>query len=166
MHHFHECNVRTYVTHGNQRGVWFFSLDAASKLAVIGARRLWNLNYIHSDMTLDRDGDVIRYRVQRKRDPKTTMRCAWRVDEPLPPSQPGDLAHFFTERYALFTVDRKGRPKIGRIWHEPWPLRRAELLELDDRLVSASGVDVDTTAPPTVHGAAHLDVLAWPLEDA
>src|ERR1044071_3699898 len=35
---FHECNVRTYVTCRGVPGVWFFSLDAASTLAVWGAR--------------------------------------------------------------------------------------------------------------------------------
>src|SRR5213592_3708461 len=28
VHHFHECNVRTYVTYRGEPGVWFFSLDA------------------------------------------------------------------------------------------------------------------------------------------
>ena len=166
MHHFHECNVRTYITRGEQRGVWFFSLDAASKLAVIGARRLWNLNYIYSDMSLCRDGETIHYEVKRKANPATTMRCAWRVGDPLPQSQPGELAHFLTERYALFTVDRRGRPKIGCIRHEPWSLYSAEVLELDDHLVSAAEIDMDTAAPPTLHYAEHLEVQAWPLHHA
>ena len=32
---FHELNVRTYVHAGGRPGVWFFSLDAASSIAVI-----------------------------------------------------------------------------------------------------------------------------------
>jgi len=35
---FAELNVRTYVTADDKPGVWFFSLDAASKLAVRAAR--------------------------------------------------------------------------------------------------------------------------------
>src|SRR3981081_847179 len=36
---FHELNFRTYVTlPGNGPGIWFFSLDAASFLAVAAAR--------------------------------------------------------------------------------------------------------------------------------
>ena len=31
---FEELNVRTYVVYGGKPGVWFFSLDAASRLAV------------------------------------------------------------------------------------------------------------------------------------
>src|SRR5689334_19227991 len=43
---FLELNVRTYVTlEGKDPGVWFFSLDAASALAVAGARASIGLPY-------------------------------------------------------------------------------------------------------------------------
>src|SRR5262245_23161746 len=48
---FPELNVRTYVTHGGKPGVWFFSLDAAQRLAVIAARRRFHLPYFHARMT-------------------------------------------------------------------------------------------------------------------
>ena len=40
---FHEINVRTYVRHGDEEGVWFFSLDASNPLAVRAARRVVHL---------------------------------------------------------------------------------------------------------------------------
>src|SRR5947199_10426306 len=41
---FHEVNVRTYVHRdGRDPGVWFFSLDTSSTLAVEGARAFYNL---------------------------------------------------------------------------------------------------------------------------
>ena len=36
---FRELNVRTYVTRDGKPGIWFFSLDASSRLAVEAARR-------------------------------------------------------------------------------------------------------------------------------
>jgi uncharacterized protein YqjF (DUF2071 family) len=55
---FHETNVRTYVHRdGRDPAVYFFSLDAASALAVIGARALFSLPYHHARMRLDRDPD-------------------------------------------------------------------------------------------------------------
>ena len=43
---FHETNVRTYVhAGGRDPGVWFFSLDASSALAVMAARALLGLPY-------------------------------------------------------------------------------------------------------------------------
>ena len=49
---FPELNVRTYVRVGDQAGVWFFSLDAASRLAVRVARRQFHLPYFDADMTV------------------------------------------------------------------------------------------------------------------
>src|SRR5579883_3335517 len=52
---FHETNVRTYVHRGGRDpGVWFFSLDAANRLAVLGARLAFHLPYYHARMLLER----------------------------------------------------------------------------------------------------------------
>jgi uncharacterized protein len=56
---FAELNVRTYVTDGNNPGVWFFSLDAANPVAVAAARRLFHLPYFNARMSLRDDGKSI-----------------------------------------------------------------------------------------------------------
>ena len=122
---FHECNVRTYVTDRDQPGVYFFSLDAASRLAVWCARRFWHLNYCFSRIDVHQEGDVIHYAVDRAGNPAARMRCAWRRGSTREQSKPGELAYFLTERYMLYTVNRQGRLLGGRIWHRPWPLRNA-----------------------------------------
>ena len=58
---FPELNVRTYVRYGERLGVWFFSLDAASRLAVRGARLLFNLPYYDADMAMRREGERVFY---------------------------------------------------------------------------------------------------------
>ena len=51
---FHETNVRTYVHRdGRDPGVWFFSLDAANRLAVYLARTFFHLPYYHARMFLE-----------------------------------------------------------------------------------------------------------------
>ena len=63
---FPELNVRTYVKHDEMAGVWFFSLDAASRLAVIVARGWFHLPYFFARMRCaDRDG-WIEYASERK----------------------------------------------------------------------------------------------------
>ncbi|PYV47319.1 MAG: hypothetical protein DMG94_06605 [Acidobacteria bacterium] len=47
---FPELNVRTYVNYGGKPGVFFFSLDAASRAAVWGARTTYHLPYFYSLM--------------------------------------------------------------------------------------------------------------------
>ena len=165
MSRFHECNLRTYVRCGGVSGVYFFSLDAASRLAVWGARRLWRLNYYLARMELRRDGSVVHYAFDRvdRRGPAAQLRCAWRMGSPRPPSRAGALDHFLTERYALYTVDAAGRPLCGRIRHEPWALHEAELLDLDETLFAAAGIDRPASEPVLYH-AEWLDVEAWAVQ--
>ena len=58
---FEELNVRTYVNLDGRPGVWFFSLDAASMLAVIGARLGIRLPYFRASMEMTSREGVIRY---------------------------------------------------------------------------------------------------------
>ena len=52
---FPELNVRTYVTcPGQPPGVWFFSLDAAHKLAVHMARWTFYLPYFEARMSVEK----------------------------------------------------------------------------------------------------------------
>jgi hypothetical protein len=165
MSRFHECNLRTYVRCEGVGGVYFFSLDAASRLAVWGARKLWRLNYYLARIELRRDGPEVHYAFDRvdRRGPAARLRCAWRSGSPRPPSRAGALDHFLTERYALYTVDAAGRPLQGRIRHEPWTLHEAELLDLDETVFAAAGIDRPVGEPVLYH-AEWLDVEAWALQ--
>lgn len=166
-HDFHECNVRTYVTVGGEPGVFFFSLDAASLLAVWGARWSFGLPYFHARIGLELSGPRIDYSVQRYRAPAARLACSWEVGAPL--AGPGELERFLTDRLCLYTVDRRGRAWRGRIWHEPWALRAARLLALEDGLVRAAGLAIDQDLarnPPHVMAADELEVDAWRPERA
>src|SRR5437588_6452362 len=56
---FPELNVRTYVSAGDRPGIFFFSLDAASPLAVLAARRSYWLPYFRAEMRIDRLGESV-----------------------------------------------------------------------------------------------------------
>src|SRR4051795_3399846 len=61
---FPELNVRTYATYDGVPGVWFFSLDATSALAVWSARRTYFLPYFKAEMAIA-GSDEISYRSTR-----------------------------------------------------------------------------------------------------
>jgi uncharacterized protein YqjF (DUF2071 family) len=164
---FHECNVRTYVAPRDGRGelgVWFFSLDAASRLGVWGARRFWNLNYQRARIKHERTADRVTSHVHRVGHAAASMRCEWKVGDALSRSQPGELAHFLTERYCLYSAHRRGEVFRGRIWHKPWSLRNADLLVLDDGLVQAAGIDIDRSQTPVLYHSDVIDTRAWRIE--
>jgi uncharacterized protein YqjF (DUF2071 family) len=166
---FHEVNVRTYVHHeGREAGVYFFSLDAASRLAVWGARTFWKLPYHFARMSLARAaGDRIAYASARRWPAPVPAECRL-VYGPRPgsrpaPAQPPSLEHFLAERYVLYTTARD-RLLRGRVHHPPYPLQAGECTERSETLLAAAGLE-PTGAPPLVHYAAGVDVEVFALED-
>ena len=75
---FPELNVRTYVRVDGKPGVYFFSLDAGSTLAVQAARSLLNLPYYPAAMSVSSNVDEIRYDSRRRHggDAPATWACA------------------------------------------------------------------------------------------
>ena len=133
---FVEVNVRLYgVDAAGRRGVVFRSLEASRLLAVLAARAAFALPYEWASTSMARSGDVIDYR-SRRHVGGVSSRIVARVGRAVE----GDpLADFLTARWGMFTR-RRGRTVFMPNWHEPWPLRAAELLELDDGLVAAAGL--------------------------
>lgn len=162
---FHEVNVRTYVHLGGQEpGVYFFSLDAASRLAVIGARAFWSLPYHFAAMSLRQEGDAILYGSSRRWPAPKPAECRlrYRPRGEASAARPGSLEHFLAERYLLYTTSR-GRLLRGRVHHSPYPLQAAECTVLEETLLEAAGITKPREAP-LVHYAAGVDVKVFPLE--
>jgi uncharacterized protein YqjF (DUF2071 family) len=161
---FCELNVRTYVIYRGVPGVWFFSLDATSLLAVLGARRVFRLPYYHAQMKLAVSGDSVAYRsrrIQRGSRP-AAFEGTYRPVSPLISSQSGALEYWLTERYCLYAADAQGHVYRGDIEHTAWPLQVAEA-ELATNTMGAA-VDIELPATrPLLHYAERLDVKAWHL---
>ncbi|MDX2091302.1 MAG: DUF2071 domain-containing protein [Kofleriaceae bacterium] len=155
---FLETNVRTYVHHRGVPGIYFFSLEASSWLAVQVARRAWSLPYFHASMHTARTADEIVYRCTRKQGDRPYVEAQWQLGELLGPSAPGTLEHFLLERYILFS-ERRGRLLKGQVHHAPYPAQRATVANVKQTLISAAGMPLDPRAiPETVHYAEGVDV--------
>jgi uncharacterized protein YqjF (DUF2071 family) len=161
---FLELNVRTYVTYQGKPGVFFFSLDAASRLAVETARATFGLPYFAASMDCRTAGDGWVHYESRRRDsrgPAAELAMRYRpVGDPAP-AEPGSLEAFLTERYCLYTVDGAGRPWRGEIHHPPWPLQPAETDTQRRAMTRLLGLAL-ADGPPHVRYAERLDVVAWP----
>lgn len=160
---FPELNVRTYVLAGGVPGIWFFSLDAASRLAVRGARIACNLPYFDAAMAMGRSGDEVEYRSRRvhRGARPAEFRARYRPTGPVAPAEPGSLEHWLVERYCLFTVGRGKKVFQLDVQHHPWPLRPGEA-EIDaNTMAEAAGIVLPAGPPLLVHYAERLDVLAW-----
>ena len=158
---FPELNVRTYVSFAGRPGVYFFSLDAASRLAVWAARSTYHLPYYFAKMESRAEGDWINYRSSRK-NANAHLRAQYRAIRPVEVRTPGTLEHWLTERYCLYTV--RGRSVFrAEIHHEPWPLQDAEAEFTENTMAKAAGIELPGI-PPVLHFAKRLRVLVWPLK--
>lgn len=146
---FHELNVRTYVYDKSKTpGVWFFSLDAAGSIAVIIARLVWHLPYFRASMDLRVEGDEVSYRSHRLwPGPKPAdLSLRYRIGEAIGEAVPGTFEHFLAERYVLFASAGNGL-RMGMVHHRPYPLHRAEVIEIEESMVQAAGLPAPSSAP-------------------
>lgn len=184
---FHELNVRTYVHYQGVPGVWFFSLDAAHRLAVWAARTFYHLPYFNAEMSLDQNGSAISYSSTRTDNqayaqffaheaasfatdldgdnfqnlPRAELSAHWLIGEPLPLAQPGSIEFFLTERYCLYAYHRG--VYRSRIFHEPWPLRSASVSSFQSTMIQSLGIE-QPASEPLLHYAESISVDIWPLK--
>lgn len=156
---FPEVNVRTYVRHGEHRGVWFFSLDVDRLLPAVVARLVYSLPYCAGRAAHVRAGEVVTSTVERRWPRRSgapaTTSVAVRVGERVDPAEP--LLAFLTARWGLISSTRRGSLRYAPVDHPVWPLHRGELLHLDDRLVVAAGLPAPEGVP-LVHWSPGVDV--------
>jgi uncharacterized protein YqjF (DUF2071 family) len=154
---FPELNVRTYATVDGKPGIWFFTLDAASQLAVEAAKRTYKLPYHRSRMSAERHGSFVHYESSRA---NAAFSARYRGEGDLFTAEEETLEYFLTERYCLYTADG-GRLYRAEIHHPPWRLQRGE-----------AHIDLNTMSPlPLPDEEPHLlfsprqDVVVWSLEE-
>jgi uncharacterized protein len=158
---FPELNVRTYVTLDGIPGVYFFSLDAASRSAVWTARRFYRLPYFYAHMSVQAQGDCFQYDSRRHRT-SAEFRGRYRPTSDMRLREKGSLEHWLTERYFLYTV-HAGNVFRAQIHHQPWPLQEAEAEVETNSVAEAAGILLPRTAP-LFHFARKQEVLIWPLQ--
>ncbi len=143
---FLETNVRLYsVDATGRRGIVFLSLDANRAVVVAGARAGFGLPYRWSRMAHRVQGDVHRYDTRlRRRGRPVRSHIAVRVGAVRRATAVEEL---LSARWGLH-VERLGRTLHVPGSHQPWTLREAELLHLDDGLVRAAGLGDLADRPP------------------
>lgn len=164
MSRFAETNVRTYVrSKDGTSGIWFFSLDAGRLGAVLVARSTYRLPYFWSKMALERTGSMISYSCRRRwPGPRgATSEAVVEIGDRYAVDELGELDHFLTARWALFSAPRSGLHH-ALAFHDPWPLHRGRVVWLHDELVTAAGLPAPLDGP-LVHYSPSVEVrIGWP----
>jgi hypothetical protein len=183
---FPELNVRTYVVRDSKPGVWFFSLDAASALAVWGARTFFHLPYFLARMRCEENSGWINYSSARKlRDASpasspasapasssafsgahsgASLEARYRPAGEIFNARPGSLEYFLAERYCLYTAAKSGALTRCEIHHPPWPLQLAQASFQENTMATAAGIALPEKESPLLHFSRRQDVLVWAPE--
>lgn len=131
-------NVRTYVRHAGEPGIFFLAEWLSNPLSVrLGPRsfglpyRFGHLRYAHTPDdgeifgTVNAKGGRLKYRA--------TIPVA-----SFDPSETESRTEFLLERYTAFTCQR-GRRRLFRVCHEPWPQIPIETEVTADDLLASTG---------------------------
>ena len=147
---FLETNVRLYsVDDTGRRGIVFLSLDAERAAVVLGARAVFGLPYRWSRMRYRASGDVHSYETRLRR-PGRPVECHVVVRAGTRRRRT-ELDDFVSARWGLH-VAWWGRTLYIPNRHEAWPVHAAEVLSLDDGLMTSAGLP-DVAARPPDHVA-------------
>ena len=135
---FLETNIRLYsCDDAGRHGVVFRSLET-SRLAIVPATRIGlGFPYTWARMRLIRNGHHLTYTSTRRwPEPGLRSQLSVAVGDSV---EPTPLEVWLTARWGAHTRN------AGRTWwvpneHDPWPLREAEIVDISDELLPASGV--------------------------
>ena len=128
-------NVRTYVQHHGEPGIYFLAEWLSNPLSVhLGPGtfglpyRFGKIKYCHEHETGELHGKISDHSSRLEYFAETDPDAQFR------PSAEDSLEEFFMERYTAFT-HQKNKARFFRIWHPPWPQTAVRIKIFDDDLL-------------------------------
>ena len=130
-------NVRTYVQHAGEPGIFFLAEWLSNPLSVrLGPRtfglpyRFGHLRYAHGQ-----EGEI--FGSVTANEGQLTYRATMPVAS-FDPSEAESQTEFLLERYTAFTCQGRRR-RLFRVWHEPWAQTPIEIEVTADDLLASTG---------------------------
>jgi uncharacterized protein YqjF (DUF2071 family) len=125
--------------------VWFFSLDVNRFLPALVARTTYLLPYCWGSARHRLEGDSLTTKVVRRWPSQASTHISISIGDEI--EQPDETAVFLSARWGLYSKGFRGSLRYAPVDHEKWPLYSAQLLELDDSLVTAAGLSTPQGEP-------------------
>jgi uncharacterized protein YqjF (DUF2071 family) len=134
-------NVRTYVRHAKEPGIYFMTEWLSSRLSVALGPPVFGLPYRYGKLVYRHDAlmrgdageaEATGFVENGPGDGRFSYRAARLSGAQFTGCEPRSLDHWLMERYTAFTHHR-GRSRFFRVWHAPWvqtPVR-ARIVEND-----------------------------------
>ncbi len=154
---FPEINLRTYVKRDGKQGVWFFSLDITQWTAVWIARTFFHLPYYKAQIATQNQGNQIEYHFRRN---PLEFHASYTPETRVQPEK-DSFENWATERYCLYSDNKKGDLFRAEIHHRQWPLQAASIEVHTNTMLNHWPVGC---MHPSVLYSKTIDVVVYPLE--
>jgi uncharacterized protein YqjF (DUF2071 family) len=152
---FPEINLRAYVRVRGEPGVFFFSIDADSRLGAIVAGLVFHLPFRDAAMSLTESNGTWKMTSRRRGPADSRFVGSYRAAGHLRVPAPGTLPQFLLERYASFQPAPRGRLYRGPLQHSDWRYQDAEAEVEVNTLVTSAGLALP--AKPVCHFSPGVD---------
>ena len=132
-------NVRTYVRHRGEPGIYFLAEWLSNPLSVRLGPRTFGLPYRFGRLAYQHatEGCALRGTVDA---PQGRLAYEGKIcGSDFEVSEAESLTEFMLERYTAFTHQRK-RARFFRVWHSPWEQAPAEIEVTADTLMASTGL--------------------------
>ncbi|MXV62655.1 DUF2071 domain-containing protein [Natronorubrum sp. JWXQ-INN-674] len=165
---FAELNVRTYVRHRGDPGLFFFSIDVGSPLIAAAIGRTTRLPVYHAHMRVGADDEQVAFSSTRGQTAVGTRPRFESADTPARFSatygpvgdvytpDPESFAYWLTERRRFYAAEQRG-VLAAEIAHDPWPLQPAEVTIHENTMFEANDLP-EPTGDPVVHYCDELSM--------
>jgi uncharacterized protein len=136
----HFLNVRAYVTHDGEPGIYFMQEFLSNRLSIPFGRPLYGLpyHYAAARREIDREDGRMDLELHAPDKRALTLRATYDAAERPEPCEAGSLAEFLLERYTAYTC-HQGIKRRFRIWHPPWQQRTVGFQVRDEGLLGRNG---------------------------
>lgn len=136
-----EVNIRTYVRVGGEQGLWFLSLELDKRAVAMSLRTILQLPYRTARISVDRTEGRADYSLRREGPDGdgATLDLAISTGESVAEDEVDDLQVFLLARWRAFTR-AYGKLLTVPVEHRSWPVRRAEIRQLEGDLITSIGL--------------------------
>jgi len=142
-----EMNVRSYVKHNEQPGIYFLRMYADNRLAIQAARMLTPLCYEHATMIDHRLRDDRRHiECSPSRSVSHGLSLNFQIAGAAAEADAGSLDFWLVERYRLFVVRRDGSILAGDVVHAPWQISPIQFAIAKNNIGEATGLPISDPA--------------------
>jgi uncharacterized protein len=130
-------NVRTYVRHRGEPGIYFLAEWLSNPISVRLGPRTFGLPYRFGRLVYEHASDAVRGTVDA---PEGRLAYEGEIrGSDFATSEPDSLTEFMLERYTAFT-HRRRRARFFRVWHSPWEQAPTEIEVTAGTLMPSTGL--------------------------